>query len=183
MGTRIYAVESMSYRTAGLLDAILEPIDKAADDYANQAMKGVEIGLGFESAGRRGSLVHDEIELDPGNRRSGGFRRSHNHAGGLEGGMTTGEQLVVRVAMKPLSSLAKPLGSVDLSTGQHAEAVRERSDVCAVPAAAVVGEAMLSLVLADALREKLGGDSLPEMHRNLEASLGRANSAAPFQSP
>jgi len=148
-----------------------------------QAMKGVEIGLGFESAGRRGSLVHDEIELDPGNRRSGGFRRSHNHAGGLEGGMTTGEQLVVRVAMKPLSSLAKPLGSVDLSTGQHAEAVRERSDVCAVPAAAVVGEAMLSLVLADALREKLGGDSLAEMHRNLEASLGRANSAAPFQSP
>ena len=148
-----------------------------------QAMKGVEIGLGFESAGRRGSLVHDEIELDPGNRRSGGFRRSHNHAGGLEGGMTTGEQLVVRVAMKPLSSLAKPLGSVDLSTGQHAEAVRERSDVCAVPAAAVVGEAMLALVLADALCEKLGGDSLAEMSRNLEAGLERANSAAPFQSP
>jgi chorismate synthase len=148
-----------------------------------QAMKGVEIGLGFKSAGLPGSLVHDEIELNPRNRRSGGFRRSHNHAGGLEGGMTTGEPLVVRVAMKPLSSLTKPLGSVDLNTGQHAEAVRERSDVCAVPAAAVVGEAMLSLVLADALREKLGGDSLAEMHRNLEASLERANSAAPFRSP
>jgi chorismate synthase len=148
-----------------------------------QAMKGVEIGLGFEAAGRRGSFVHDEIELDPTNRRTGGFRRSHNHAGGLEGGMTTGEPLVVRVAMKPLSSLGTPLASVDLNTGRHAEAVRERSDVCAVPAAAVVGEAMLSLVLADALREKLGGDSLAEMRQNLEAGLERANSAAPFRSP
>lgn len=97
--------------------------------------------------------------------------------------MTTGEPLVVRVAMKPLSSLGTPLASVDLNTGQHAEAVRERSDVCAVPAAAVVGEAMLSLVLADALREKLGGDSLEEMRQNLEAGLERANSAAPFRSP
>ena len=148
-----------------------------------QAMKGVEIGLGFEAAGRRGSLVHDEIELDSANLRTGGFRRSHNHAGGLEGGMTTGEPLVVRVAMKPLSSLTKPLASVDLNTGRHAEAVRERSDVCAVAAAAVVGEAMLSLVLADALQEKLGGDSLAEMQRNLTASLERANSAAPFRSP
>lgn len=148
-----------------------------------QAMKGVEIGLGFEAAERPGSFVHDEIDLDPTNRRTGGFRRSHNHAGGLEGGMTTGEPLVVRVAMKPLSSLTKPLASVDLNTGQQAEAVRERSDVCAVPAAAVVGEAMLSLVLADALREKLGGDSVAEMRRNLEAGLERANSAAPFRSP
>jgi len=148
-----------------------------------QAMKGVEIGLGFEAAGRHGSLVHDEIELDSANLRTGGFRRSHNHAGGLEGGMTTGEPLVVRVAMKPLSSLTKPLASVDLNTGRHAEAVRERSDVCAVAAAAVVGEAMLSLVLADALQEKLGGDSLAEMQRNLTASLERANSAAPFRSP
>ena len=97
--------------------------------------------------------------------------------------MTTGEPLVVRVAMKPLSSLTKPLTSVDLSTGEHAEAVRERSDVCAVPAAAVVGEAMLSLVLADALREKFGGDSLAEMRQNLEAGLERVNSAAPFRSP
>jgi len=97
--------------------------------------------------------------------------------------MTTGEPLVVRVAMKPLSSLTKPLASVDLNSGQRAEAVRERSDVCAVPAAAVVGEAMLCLVLADALREKLGGDSLAEMRRNLEASLERANSVLPFRSP
>jgi len=148
-----------------------------------QAMKGVEIGLGFDAAERPGSQVHDEIELEPANRRTGGFRRSHNHAGGLEGGMTTGEPLVVRVAMKPLSSLRKPLASVDLNTGQHAEAVRERSDVCAVPAAAVVGEAMLSLVLADALSEKFGGDSLAEMRQNLEAGLERVNSAAPFRSP
>jgi chorismate synthase len=148
-----------------------------------QAMKGVEIGLGFEAAQRPGSRVHDEIELDAANHRTGGFRRTHNHAGGLEGGMTTGEPLVVRVAMKPLSSLTKPLASVDLNSGQRAEAVRERSDVCAVPAAAVVGEAMLCLVLADALREKLGGDSLAEMRRNLEASLERANSVLPFRSP
>jgi len=148
-----------------------------------QAMKGVEIGLGFDAAERPGSQVHDEIELESANRRIGGFRRSHNHAGGLEGGMTTGEPLVVRVAMKPLSSLRKPLASVDLNTGQHAEAVRERSDVCAVPAAAVVGEAMLSLVLADALSEKFGGDSLAEMRQNLEAGLERVNSAAPFRSP
>jgi chorismate synthase len=148
-----------------------------------QAMKGVEIGLGFEAAGQPGSQVHDEITLDPENRRTGGFHRSQNHAGGLEGGMTTGEPLVVRVAMKPLSSLTKPLVSVDLDTGQRSEAVRERSDVCAVPAAAVVGEAMLSLVLADAMREKFGGDSLAEMRQNLEAGLERVNSAAPFRSP
>ena len=127
--------------------------------------------------------MHDEITLDPENRRTGGFHRSQNHAGGLEGGMTTGEPLVVRVAMKPLSSLTKPLVSVDLDTGQRSEAVRERSDVCAVPAAAVVGEAMLSLVLADAMREKFGGDSLAERRQNLEAGLERVNSAAPFRSP
>ena len=148
-----------------------------------QAMKGVEIGLGFEAAGRPGSLVHDEIEQDASNLRTGGFRRSHNHAGGLEGGTTTGEPLVIRVAMKPLSSLTKPLASIDLKTGDSAKAVRERSDVCAVPAAAVVGEAMVCMVLADALREKLGGDSLTEMRRNLESSLERANSALPFRSP
>ena len=148
-----------------------------------QAMKGVEIGLGFEAAGRPGSLVHDEIEQDASNRRAGGFRRSHNHAGGLEGGTTTGEPLVIRVAMKPLSSLTKPLASIDLETGDSASAVRERSDVCAVPAAAVVGEAMVCIVLADALREKLGGDSLTEMHRNLESSVDRANAALPFRSP
>lgn len=144
-----------------------------------QAMKGVEIGLGFEAAARPGSQVHDEISVDPDNRRGGGFRRSHNHAGGLEGGMTTGEPLIVRVAMKPLSSLTSPLSSVDLSTGEVAAAVRERSDVCAVPAAAVVGEAMLAIVLADAVLEKFGGDSLAEVQKNLESMLERVNSMSP----
>jgi len=138
-----------------------------------QAMKGVEIGLGFEAARRRGSGVHDEITADPLRDRTGGFRRTGNHAGGLEGGTTTGEPLVARVAMKPLSSLTRPLASVDLRTGEAATAVRERSDVCAVPAAAVVGEAMMALVLADAMVEKFGGDSLSETRANLEAYLGR----------
>jgi chorismate synthase len=139
-----------------------------------QAMKGVEIGLGFEAARRFGSDVHDEIGTDGDRRRTAGFDRARNHAGGLEGGTTTGEPLVVRVAMKPLSSLVRPLASVDIRTGEAAEAVRERSDVCAVPAAAVVGEAMVALVLADAMREKLGGDSMAEMSRNLEAYLEAA---------
>ena len=136
-----------------------------------QAMKGVEIGLGFGAAARQGSEVHDEIEADAERTRSGGVRRSHNHAGGLEGGATTGEPLVLRVAMKPLSSLARPLSSVDVRTGEPVEAVRERSDVCAVPAAAVVGEAMVALVLADAVREKFGGDSMTELKRNLDTYL------------
>jgi len=143
-----------------------------------QAMKGVEIGLGFEAARLRGSAVHDEIHADPGRFRTGGFRRTRNHAGGLEGGTTTGEPLVVRVAMKPLSSLTRPLESVDLRTGEAAAAVRERSDVCAVPAAAVVGEAMVALVLADAMLEKLGGDSLGEMQASLESYLRRAGARA-----
>ena len=144
-----------------------------------QAMKGVEIGLGFEAAALSGSQVHDEISVDRGARRSGGFRRNRNNAGGLEGGTTTGEPLVVRVAMKPLSSLTRPLSSVDLATGETADAVRERSDVCAVPAAAVVGEAMLAMVLADAVLEKFGGDSLDEVRRNLESALERMNSTSP----
>ena len=143
-----------------------------------QAMKGVEIGLGFEASRRRGSEVHDEISADRSRERTGGFRRSRNHAGGLEGGTTTGEPVVVRVAMKPLSSLTRPLGSVDVRTGAAAEAVRERSDVCAVPAAAVVGEAMVALVLADALMEKFGGDALEETRANLEAFLQRAGHRA-----
>lgn len=144
-----------------------------------QAMKGVEVGLGFRAAGLRGSAVHDEIEADPDRTRSGGVRRRRNHAGGLEGGMTTGEPLVVRVAMKPLSSLSRPLDSVDLRTGAPAGAVRERSDVCAVPAAAVVGEAMVALVLADAVIEKFGGDSLGEVRRNLAAYLERTAAIVP----
>ncbi len=136
-----------------------------------QAMKGVEIGLGFEASRRRGSAVHDEIEADHGRRVSGGFKRRTNRAGGLEGGMTNGELLTVRVAMKPLSTLMRPLKSVDLESGEAASAVRERSDVTAVPAAGVVGEAMVALVLADAFREKFGGDSLVEMRANYDAYL------------
>jgi chorismate synthase len=136
-----------------------------------QAMKGVEIGLGFEAARRRGSRVHDEIESDPELTRTGGFRRTGNSAGGLEGGITTGAPLVVRVAMKPLSSLMQPLRSVDLRTGDAAEAVRERSDVVALAAGGVVGEAMLAIILADAVLEKFGGDSMAELQRNFAGYL------------
>jgi len=140
-----------------------------------QAQKGVEIGMGFGVAHVRGSRVHDEIERDPERRRTGGYRRRRNNAGGTEGGMTTGEPLVARVAMKPLSSLMRPLDSVDVKTGEKAEAIRERSDVCAVPAAGVVGEAMAAIVLADAMIEKFGGDSLAEMRENHGAYLDRIN--------
>jgi chorismate synthase len=138
-----------------------------------QAMKGVEIGMGFEAARRPGSEVHDEIERAPQFRNTGGFRRLSNSAGGLEGGITTGEPIVVRVAMKPLSTLMKPLRSVDLRTGDRADAIRERSDVVALAAAGVVGEAMLAIVLADAMLEKFGGDSMGELKRNFEAYLGQ----------
>jgi chorismate synthase len=136
-----------------------------------QAMKGVEIGLGFEASRRRGSQVHDEISADAALERTGGYRRTRNNAGGLEGGITTGAPLVVRVAMKPLSSLMQPLKSVDLRTGDPREAIRERSDVVALAAAGVVGEAMLAIVLADAMLEKFGGDSLAEMRRNFDGYL------------
>jgi len=136
-----------------------------------QAMKGVEIGLGFEASRRPGSRVHDEIEADAEVAPTGGYRRTSNNAGGLEGGMTTGAPLVVRAAMKPLSTLMRPLKSVDLRTDQRADAVRERSDVVALPAAGVVGEAMVALVLADAVLEKFGGDSLGELKRNYAGYL------------
>ncbi|HSM09905.1 MAG TPA: chorismate synthase [Gemmatimonadota bacterium] len=147
-----------------------------------QAMKGVEIGLGFRAAALRGSDVHDEIDADRSRRLSGGYRRRRNSAGGLEGGTTTGEPLVVRVAMKPLSSLRRPLDSVNVKTGEAASAVRERSDVCAVPAAGVIGEAMLALVLADAVREKFGGDTLDDLRAAFDAYLDRVNEAA-FDEP
>ena len=131
------------------------------------AVKGVEIGLGFEAARRPGSAVHDEIEGDDSRSGTGRVRRRTNRAGGLEGGMTTGEPLVVRVAMKPISTLMRPLATVDVATGEAASAVAERSDVTAVPAMGVIAEAMLAFVLADALLEKVGGDSLGEVHRNL----------------
>lgn len=137
------------------------------------AVKGVEMGLGFEAARRTGAEVHDEIEPLPGSARTGNVRRKTNRAGGLEGGMTTGEPLVLRVAMKPISTLMKPLGTVDTKTGAKAEASAERSDVTAVPAMGVIAEAMAALVLANAFCEKFGGDSLGEMRRNHDAYLAR----------
>jgi chorismate synthase len=137
-----------------------------------QAVKGVELGLGFTGARRPGSEVHDPIVRAEEKPRTGGIGRASNRAGGLEGGVTTGEPLAIRGAMKPISTLRKPLPSVDLRDGSPGDAAVERSDVCAVPAAAVVGEAMVALVLADAFLEKFGGDSLGEVRRNFEAYLG-----------
>jgi chorismate synthase len=135
------------------------------------AVKGVEIGIGFEGAVRPGSEVHDPIVRDTDKPRAGFIGRASNRAGGLEGGVTTGEPLFVRGAMKPISTLRKPLASVDLRDGSPGDAAVERSDVCAVPAAGVVGEAMVALVLADALLEKFGGDSVGEVRRNFESYL------------
>src|SRR6185436_16840596 len=135
------------------------------------AVKGVEIGMGFGTARVTGAEVHDEIEAAPGSPRTGNVRRRTNRAGGTEGGMTTGEPLVVRVAMKPISTLMRPLGTVDVATGAEARATAERSDVTAVPAMGVIAEAMVALVLADAMLEKFGGDSLPEVQRNLDGYL------------
>lgn len=132
---------------------------------AIQAIKGVEVGLGFETARRPGSQVHDEILYDA----DAGFKRTTNNAGGLEGGVTNGQPVVVRAAMKPLSTLRTPLRSVDVATKEAVEAVVERSDVCAVPAAGIVGEAMMAIVLAQAFLEKFGGDSLEEIRRNYDA--------------
>jgi chorismate synthase len=141
------------------------------------AVKGVEIGMGFEAARRPGSEVHDPIESAAGRRGDlrGGFSRPTNNAGGMEGGITTGEPVVVKVAMKPIATLMSPLPTVDLTSGQAAKAVSERSDVTAVPAMGVIAEAVVALVLADAMLEKFGGDSLSEMRRNYEgyvAALG-----------
>lgn len=136
-----------------------------------QAVKGVEIGLGFTGAVRPGSNVHDPLVRAEEKPRTGGIGRASNRAGGLEGGVTTGEPLAVRGAMKPISTLMKPLPSVDMRDGSVGKAATERSDVCAVPAAAVVGEAMVALVLADALLEKFGGDSIGEVRRNFDGYI------------
>ena len=136
-----------------------------------QAVKGVELGIGFEGAIRPGSQVHDPIVLAQDRPRSGGIGRATNRAGGLEGGVTTGEPLLIRGAMKPISTLRKRLPSVDMRDGSKGDAAVERSDVCAVPAAGVVGEAMVALVLADALLEKFGGDSMGETSRNLDGYI------------
>jgi chorismate synthase len=131
-----------------------------------QAIKGVEIGDGFTTAARRGSQAHDEIE--PG---QGGVRRLTNRAGGIEGGMSTGDPIRVRVAMKPISTVPRALATIDVRTGEPARAINQRSDVTAVPAAGVVAEAMAALVLADAALEKFGGDSVAETSRNLAGYL------------
>jgi len=131
-----------------------------------QAIKGIEVGDGFTTAGRRGSVAHDEIEAT-----GDGVARRTNRAGGIEGGMSTGEVIRVRAAMTPISTVPRALDTIDTSTGQPAKAINQRSDVTAVPAAGVVAEAMVALVLAEAAIEKFGGDSVEEMRRNAESYL------------
>jgi chorismate synthase len=167
LGSHVSWDRKLDGRLAGLLMSI-------------PAVKGVEIGLGFEAARRPGSQVHDPIEPGPHGPGEagphgpgepdprGGFRRPTNNAGGLEGGITTGEPVVVKVAMKPISTLMSPLPTIDLASGQPAKAVSERSDITAVPALGVIAEAMMALALADAMLEKFGGDSLGEMRRNYD---------------
>ena len=134
-----------------------------------QAVKGVEFGGGFESAALPGSLVHDEIFYD----KKRGFYRKGNNSGGIEGGMTTGEDIIIKAAMKPIATLKKPLSSVDIRTKKPVKATVERSDVCAVPAAAVIGEAVSSIEIANSLIEKFGGDSISEMRRNYDGYLAQ----------
>ena len=132
-----------------------------------QAIKGVEIGDGFRTATRRGSVAHDEIERN----RAGLIQRRTDRAGGTEGGMSNGEILRISIAMKPISTVPKALDTIDVKTGEAAKAINQRSDVCAVPAAGVVGEAMAALVLAEAVLEKFGGDSVQEVRRNFESYM------------
>jgi chorismate synthase len=153
LGSHVHWDRKLDARLAGALMSI-------------QAIKGVEIGDGFETAARRGSAAHDEIEP-----AGPGVRRRTNRSGGIEGGISTGEPLRVRAAMKPISTVPRALDTVDVSTGEPAKAINQRSDVTAVPAAAVVAEAMVALVLADATAEKFGGDSLAETRRNLRGYL------------
>jgi chorismate synthase len=136
-----------------------------------QAIKGVEIGDGFQTATRRGSVAHDEIEKNA----QGVIVRRTDRAGGTEGGMSNGEILRVRAAMKPISTVPKALDTIDVATGEAAKAINQRSDVCAVPAAGVVAEAMVALVLAEAVLEKFGGDSVTETRRNFESYINNLN--------
>jgi chorismate synthase len=152
LGSHVSWEERLDGRLAGALCSI-------------QAIKGVGLGEGFALAGKPGSEAHDEIFYDD----ERGFYRDSNHAGGLEGGMTTGDPLVARAAMKPLPTLTKPLRSVDIATKQPAQALRERTDSCTVPAAGVVGEAMVAFVLADAYRTKFGGDHIDDVVAALRA--------------
>jgi chorismate synthase len=149
LGSHVHWDRRLDGRLAGALMSI-------------QAIKAVEIGDGFGTAARRGSAAHDEIDRDAG----GVIRRRTGRAGGTEGGMSTGDVLRVRAAMKPISTVPKALATIDLATGEAAVAIHQRSDVCAVPAAGVVAEAMVALVLAEACLEKFGGDSVVETSRN-----------------
>ena len=153
LGSHVHWDRRLDGRLAGALMSI-------------QAIKGVEVGDGFASARRRGSQAHDEIDAG-----TGRIRRTTNRAGGIEGGMSTGEPIRVRAAMKPISTVPRALATVDVRTGEPAKAINQRSDVTAVPAAGVVAEAMTALVLADAVLEKFGGDSVAETARNAEAYL------------
>lgn len=134
-----------------------------------QAIKGVEIGIGFRGVDRPGSRFHDEIEYTDENRTAGHYRRLSNNLGGTEGGMSTGEEIVVRIAKKPIATLMRPLRSVNLETGEPAQAVLERSDTCAVPALAIIAEATLATTLAEEFIIKFGGDSVAEMKRNFDS--------------
>src|SRR5436309_1284260 len=131
-----------------------------------QSVKGVEVGDGFASAARPGSRAHDEIVV-----KSGAIGRKTARAGGIEGGMSTGQPIRLRAAMKPFSTVPKPLATVDLATGEPAVAIKQRTDVCAVPAGGVVGEAVVAFVLADATLEQFGGDSVSETRGNLDRYL------------
>lgn len=154
LGSHVHWDRRLDARLAGALMGI-------------QAIKGVEVGDGFLSAARRGSVAHDEIER----KASGEITRRTHRAGGTEGGMSTGEVLRVRAAMKPISTVPKSLDTIDMSTGEAAKAINQRSDVCAVPAAGVIAEAMVALVLAEAVLEKFGGDSVHETKRNVASFL------------
>lgn len=153
LGSYVQSDRRLDARLAGVLMGI-------------QAIKGVEVGDGFLTATRRGSAAHDEIE-----RRDGKISRRSNRAGGVEGGMSNGEVLRVRAALKPISTVPRALATVDVATGEAATALHQRSDVCAAAPAAVIAEAMVALVVAQALLEKVGGDSLAEVQRNLTAYL------------
>ena len=154
LGSHVHWDRRLDSRLAGALMGI-------------QAIKGVEVGDGFRTAARRGTAAHDEIERGP----DGVVRRRTGRAGGTEGGMSTGDVLRVRAAMKPISTVPRALDTVDTATGDAAVAIHQRSDICAVPAAGVVAEAMVALVLAEAVVEKFGGDSVPETARNARAYL------------
>ena len=158
LGSHVHWDRRLDSRLAGALMGI-------------QAIKGVELGDGFETATRRGSVAHDEIEKSP----LGTIVRRTDRAGGTEGGMSNGEILRVRAAMKPISTVPKALDTVDVATGMPAKAINQRSDVCAVPAAGVVAEAMVALVLAEAVLEKFGGDSVKETRRNFQSYMDNLN--------